>query len=179
MDFNYHGEAGGISTGRIFLALADELQLKGLAGSEGEEDLQEKSEGKFDSLLETKSKKREVHTPKPSSNLLFKDQEKTDSDLVMPIKKYASENSVVPIFTDKTSDPEELKATLDSMIEYIVGGEKAWKCKVCGKETKDRRDMRRHVEIHMEGVSNPCSLCEAVTRSSNSLHVHMSRFHRR
>ena len=97
----------------------------------------------------------------------------------MPIKKYAIENSVVPIFADKTSDPEELKATLDSMIENIVGGEKAWKCKVCGKETKDRRDMRRHGETHIEGVSYPCSLCETVTRSSNSLHVHMSKFHSR
>ena len=95
-------------------------------------------------------------------------------------QKYHIKNSTVPAFTDDATVPfdsnqEDLKAKIDSLMENFVGGEKAWKCKVCGKEAKRRTDIARHVETHIEGVFYPCNLCDAVKRSSNSLNAHVSR----
>ena len=100
----------------------------------------------------------------------------------MATQKYHIENSIVPVFKDNAavpfdSNPEDQKAKIDSLMENVVGGEKAWKCKVCGREAKRRNDMARHVETHIEGVFYPCNLCKAVNMSSNFLHAHVSRAH--
>ena len=51
------------------------------------------------------------------------------------------------------------------------------RCTLCGKITNDRRNMRRHIETHMEGLSYVCPSCNKVFRSNNSLQTHKRRFH--
>ena len=51
-------------------------------------------------------------------------------------------------------------------------------CKVCGKTFGGRRGdamkcARRHVEIHMEGLTYNCSHCDKTFRCKNSLNVHL------
>ena len=96
--------------------------------------------------------------------------------------KSPTKNSIVPVLKTVVpfdTNPEDLKTLIESMMKNIVGGVMAWKCKVCGKETKNKSDIARHIETHIEGVSYPCNICEAVPRSSNSLNAHMSRAHRK
>ena len=38
------------------------------------------------------------------------------------------------------------------------------KCTVCGKLSKDRGNMKRHVEVHIDGLSYQCNLCEKICR---------------
>ena len=182
VDFIYHGEANIYQEDLDgFLALAGELQLKGLDGSQDEEVRQTKTEENLYGLSNSKAKKSKINPQKyiPNQMLQYR-KDNTDPDIAILAKKYPIENSLAPILTNKTivHNPEDLKTTLDSMIENNVGGAKAWKCTVCGREIQVRRDMRRHVETHIEGLSYPCNLCDAVKRSSNSLNSHISIVHR-
>ena len=65
-------------------------------------------------------------------------------------------------------------------MEKVTGndGDTKWRCTVCAKLIKVQRDMGRHIETHIEGVSYPCHLCGAVKRSSNALNVHITTKHR-
>ena len=184
VDFIYHGEANIYQEDLDgFLLLAEELQLKGLAGSQGAEDIEYKTEQNTTQLSTPKVLKRENTSQKHNTNLISNYSKYEDCFDATP-KNNPVENIVVPVHTQEEivhfkSNLEDLKAKIDSMMERDVAGEKAWKCKMCGRETKHRTDMTRHVETHIEGVSYPCNQCDVVKRSSNSLHAHVSRAHRK
>ena len=96
-------------------------------------------------------------------------------------------NHVVPVDAGKMlvaadNTIEYLKVKLDSMMEQANDGDHTWKCTVCGKATKGkdaRRDMRRHIETHLEGLAYPCNQCGKISRSSNALNCHMTGYHRK
>ena len=48
--------------------------------------------------------------------------------------------------------------------EIILKENDYFKCTACGKMSKDRRNMRRHVEIHIEGLSYECQVCNNTFR---------------
>ena len=48
--------------------------------------------------------------------------------------------------------------------EIFIQEEDNFKCNVCGKVSKDKRNIRRHVELHMEGLSYECQLCNNTFR---------------
>ena len=57
--------------------------------------------------------------------------------------------------------------------------------KLCGKVDKARyggqrksRNMKNHIETHLEGISFSCNLCGKQFRSRNSLNCHKSVFHK-
>ena len=51
-------------------------------------------------------------------------------------------------------------------------------CNACGKSGTDKRNMRRHVETHIDGLSYPCQLCGKTFRSKHSLSNHKFNFHK-
>ena len=55
--------------------------------------------------------------------------------------------------------------------------EKAFICKVCGKEGRVHV-IRNHIEVnHMEGISIPCDYCDKVFTARDNLRKHKSKFH--
>ena len=76
------------------------------------------------------------------------------------------------------ANTEDLKGQINLLMEKVTDGDNRWKCKECGKTSKDKTGMSRHIETHMEGISYPCNQCGAVKRSSNALNVHITRDHR-
>ena len=76
---------------------------------------------------------------------------------------------------------ENVKIKLDSLMEEANDGVHVWKCTVCCKTVKGndaRKDMRRHIETHLEGLSYPCQQCGIVSRTTCALSKHVSRNHR-
>ena len=69
---------------------------------------------------------------------------------------------------------------LDLKISQLMVNEAgSWICTECGKTTKYRCDLVKHVEgIHIVGVSHPCSFCSKTFRSRNSLKKHISVYHK-
>ena len=151
-----------------FLALAKELKLQGLSDIQTEEIFQAKADNKIYIF------QKEIN----SHGAHIKGKAIIDK-YIGPIPR-----SLVSTFTNTSFIPpdttiEELTSIIDSMIDNTVGEQRAWKCKVCGREDKIRRGMRRHVETHIEGVSYPCKLCDAVRTSSHAFNAHMAKTHRK
>ena len=78
------------------------------------------------------------------------------------------------------TNKENLKGQINSMMERITDydGENKWKCIVCEEIIKAQRDMGRHIETHVEGVSYPCHLYELVKRSRNAFCIHIQGNHK-
>ena len=61
--------------------------------------------------------------------------------------------------------------TVEEIIEKIEI-EGVWSCKVCGKTMRGKTNMKRHAEIHIEGVSHVCQDCRMIFHTSNALNSH-------
>ena len=168
LDYVYEGEV------RIyqedldrFLNVAQKLKLEGLKGQDSNENEQ----------------KEEFH---PQSNL-FPDMQFEETSI--PVKPNpSSSNNIVKSQNQSTSrivaindnfNPEEHKLKLNEQI--TMNEDKSATCNICGKTSKPSKDaranMRNHVEIHYEGLSYPCPLCEKTFRLAISLANHKTRAH--
>ena len=170
VDFLYCGEANVFQENLdSFLAIAEELQLKGLMGKLNEKAddfvLNEESPGTAQSrkpgiYTSTDIPKTHVKRQKPSSRI-FK----------------AEENRALAITTNLSGEFEDLEERVRSLMgksqnNYANGLRKADLCKVCGKEGMGSA-IKDHIEAnHLEGIVIPCNLCDKTFRSRNALRMH-------
>ena len=76
------------------------------------------------------------------------------------------------------SNPDYLRIQIDSMMKRIKDGtNNRYKCTRCGKRARDRTDMSKHIETHLEGLSYPCDQCGKISRSSHALRYHIYTYH--
>ena len=161
-----------------FLAIAEELQLKGLTGSSGG-NIEEKRDTIF-------LKPDEKPILKKESSVYIQEQTETINKQFTHHAENGGfeEKSIVPVESNRAiakfgSNNEELQSKIASMMTSINDGEgNKWMCTVCEKTSKLKGDIKRHVESHIEGVSHTCGLCGKVSRSSMGLVLHMSRDHK-
>ena len=170
VDFLYCGEANVFQENLdSFLAIAEELELKGLMG--GSKD--EKAEGK--SVNESEPVKRS----KPgnwseSTTSRYKDVEPKPS---------TGGSTIVALPSGFSGDLRELDEKVKSMMEKTqskteVGGRMLIVCKVCGKEGQHTQ-IRNHIEAnHIEGTSIPCVHCEKTFRSRKAQECHKYNYHK-
>merc|ERR1712204_76425 len=182
VDFLYHGEANIYEESLdSFLAVAEELRLKGLSGNQP---AQEEERGV-----------QNIPKQKP------KDVEKKEQ-----VKQYDHDEAQVPVYskleTYSQSPPEgsvavvdpytvaadlqDLDEQINSMMEVsenLVGGSglhanrKLGICKVCGKEGRQYH-IKGHIEAnHITGASHPCNICGKTSRSRDALRKHISTYH--
>ena len=179
VDFIYHGEANIYQEDLDdFLALAEELQLKGLTGPNEDQSKEDKTESK-DNVKLSKPKKQPSKEPESPSN-----HYETNNGIEIfnnPMTASYGGKSIVPVESGRivVTNNEDLKLKIASMMESVTDGQNRYRCTVCGRTGKDKTHMGRHVESHIEGASHPCNLCGKVSRSSNALIMHFSNHHRK
>ena len=79
--------------------------------------------------------------------------------------------------SDYTKITHFMDEKIDPMIEKY--GLKQWICKICGKISNYKTNIKCHVEAnHLERGSYPCPECSKNIQSRNGLWTHISRFHR-
>ena len=179
MDFIYQGETNIYQEDLdAFLALAEDLKLKGLTGANHSSGIEEKPE-----IPKFVPKQHQNKETVKEERFIFKSSE-IDPHMVVdyPDTDLSGSSSLVPIDAGRTmvtvdSAMEDVKARIYSMMEKFTDGPFNWKCSVCGKPSKDRANMARHIESHIDGVSYPCDKCGKISRSANALKVHKSRNH--
>ena len=66
-------------------------------------------------------------------------------------------------------NPVEIDAKVKSMYQKI---DERWICLECSKTTNNMSNMKKHVEIHLEGLKYSCSSCSKDFRSKNLLYLH-------
>ena len=158
VDFLYQGEANVYQENLdSFLAIAEELQLKGLMG---------KSDEKVEEYL----------SPKPSPTITTNEKISQTSFKRSPVKN-TGENRTLAIPSYFSGDLREIEERVRSMMEKsqnkIASGLRlAHVCKVCGKEGESSA-LKDHIEVnHLEGILIPCNLCNKTFRSRNGLRQH-------
>ena len=160
LDFLYCGEANVFQDNLdSFLALAEELKLKGLK-AEGHYDKEEEMRNppiKPDQPLKTE---KHPEYKMAVSNKYFKDQTFANaSDTIMTAANWS----------ETSADSQGLDAEIQSMITKsdLTAGNGQGKmatCNLCGKEGPFKA-MPRHVEAnHITGVSHACDICGKVSR---------------
>ena len=175
LDFLYFGETNVFQQDLdSFLAIAEEIQLKGLTGQTTTPDLVEEQENPIHKGNDEAKKS----APRPMN---FKPK---------AIAPHTSKAVAVP--SDISADIQALDEKVKSMMEkgqkmIPCGGKhangtpkqtKSYNCKVCGKEGYFTL-IRDHIEHnHIEGISIPCGLCDKTFSSRMGLSYHKNRSHK-
>ena len=177
VDFFYRGEAN-VSQENLegFLALADEMRLKGLSRLDESEETLESSQFP-EQALKSEMPLRKNRKQNPTENQLCSTQ--------------LSETTVALNNSVEVADVQYLSDQIDSMMEkgtnrmqVKVGNGKVKEfitriCKVCGKEGT-QSDIKRHIESkHITGISHTCDICGNKAKTRKSLRVHKSTYHRK
>ena len=95
------------------------------------------------------------------------------------IQRYQPQNNEIKLAIpnvlsgDLKALDEKVKSMMEKSENLIANGaQKAYVCKVCGKEGHGIA-VRDHIEAnHLEGISLPCNSCEKVCRSRQTLRKH-------
>jgi len=70
---------------------------------------------------------------------------------------------------------EDAKAAVNEIVEKVEDG---WRCNACGKTTTRASDIRRHAEIHIEGLAFDCPLCGKTFRARKHVNNHKQKEHK-
>jgi len=181
IDFLYYGEANVYQESiDAFLALAEELSLKGLTGNgenheQGEENVYKPEPTKIvstpkSSLAKTKTKAR----PENEASSVDINYKATETTIALQNHSTLSVN-----ITDIKELDEKVKAMMAKSQNIIQNGPnsstKAHICTMCGKEGLGQ-NIKDHIEAkHLEGVSIPCNLCDMRFRSRLGLRRHIAK----
>ena len=176
VDFLYRGEANVFQENLdSFLAIAEELKLKGLTGEKAAEVAENDEVSRpvnrlFDSII-----KKETFSSKQSSSFITHGQSSGNvGDAIATISHFSGNLKELDEKTnsmmEKTSEREKASGKPNGLPLYV--------CKVCGKKATSG-NIKKHIEAnHLEGVLVPCSKCEKTFRSRNALAVHTYSIHR-
>ena len=173
IDFLYFGEANVFQENLdSFLAIAEELKLKGLTGQNCNLDEEKPKESNSSSLPMQFEPKAVVKSDnRQPSSLKHADQQLVNIDKsvdqMMTLTKYATE--------DLQELDEQVKSMMENspnMIQVGKAPRRAKICKACGKEGNPTA-IRDHIEAnHLDGVSIPCNHCEKTFRSRIAKRMH-------
>ena len=173
VDFLYHGEANVYQENLdTFLAMADELQLKGLKKREEEE-------------VETIQKKvanRQISQRSDTTNNTIATSKDKPTPQRFENETAMSEISETAIALAGGTNLEDLDQKVKSLMnisENRIGKQQknARICKVCGKEGHMTQIMN-HIEAnHLTNISIPCNSCDRTFNTRRALNVHQQRCH--
>ena len=162
IDFLYCGEANVYQENLdSFLAIAEELQLKGLMGKteDAADEIQTDSFKIPDSPAKVKQESNVLECDPPTHSKIFANE----VDFVVAGKK------------DLSVDFQKLDQRTNLMMEKTSGTTRSgpiYMCKVCGKEGRNAQ-LKAHIQAnHLEGVSLPCNFCEKTFRCKNFMTMH-------
>ena len=150
--FLYKGEASINQQGiNMFLETAKELQVKGLLGE---------FEGFNDRVPEK-------HT-KTAENI----QKHDLIDSIISQEHYSFEMGG----NIQNDENKQLDFKIEQIVEESLG---LWKCKECGKSATTKQQVKLHAEVHIEGVSHSCHICNKLFSTRHHRQVHISRTHKK
>ena len=141
-------------------------------------------------------------SPRKSSGEKVDENQDPETDIIVTYQRKNPENQVERKSSgekksrkssgekvDENQDPETdiivtyqrknpaLEARIKVLVEKVDQG---WRCGECGMENKHKFRLRRHVQIHLNGISHPCPnwSCGKKYNTENALDHHMHRVHR-
>ena len=174
VDFLYHGEVYLCQKYLdSFLALAEELQLKGMMGNpSSDEPIQTESETPY-IKKESRIQSHSSSSPKPPS-LLGNESE----DDILNIDRGNRSVARASYFSGNVQElDEKCVSMMEKTFKQDKDGKLLYSCTICGKQAINSA-LKNHIEAnHLEGVSIPCNFCETICSTRNALKLHVTRNH--
>ena len=179
LDFLYFGEANVYQEDLdSFLAIAEEIQLKGLTKQTSTDLIQEQEEIPHPKPIQ-EGRDLTKKSPNPQLHLKRSNNDPSKTSTAIAISNQSS--------MDLQALDEKVKSMMEKGQNLFPAGKRAngtlkqeiaYICKICGKEGLTRV-IQSHVESnHLEGICIPCDICDKNFSSRNSLRMHKSRFHK-
>ena len=184
VDFLYHGEANVYQENLdSFLAMADDLRLKGLDQNR-EEGLKEVLSSKTHNNLFTTFKEKTSSSQRLKNKIVLSLPSETaikaldDDPFLFPTSGNLTAKqdwlNDPPANTDIAELDEKVKSLM-SYSENLIGKDRKSRariCNVCGKEGQTI-NIKHHIEAnHMTNISIPCNACGKISSSRNALNSH-------
>ena len=167
-EFLYCGEANVFQENLdSFLAIAEELQLKGLMGKQSDVAIAEELQIRG---LNGKSDGATAETQRDTAKMPEREEEVTNATNFQPdINNPILGDKVDMVGTDQTISMMEKTSRKNSRAKPL------YICKVCGKEGENSH-LKTHIEAnHIKGYSILCDMCEKTFSCKNSLRTHNIR----
>ena len=175
LDYIYHGEVQIFQENLDrFLAVAEKFQLEGLINlpdsPKQEESFCQDSE-EFMTSSPTPSA-----TPTPGRGGSGEGR-RSHGSVSRAAKPKLENSALVHVDLEEAADIESIEARISENLQKDEDG--TFSCRLCGKAgVKLSRNMKNHIETHLEGLSFPCDHCGKTFRLRNTLDCHKSRHHR-
>ena len=165
LDYIYYGEVKLFQEQLdCFLETAQKLEIEGLLGDE------QKSENQGQCQKQENHFKQDEH-----------DFQRTEDKTIVGIgakapleqRKYSRPVTAVHVANVESMSPQEIDIKMRELYQKNDG---VWSCLVCDYSTRTNSgDIRKHVKIHLDGLSYTCSLCNGKFRSTNILYNHKKK----
>ena len=167
MDYIYQGEVQILQSDLDrFLDVAQRLKIEGLIGKGEEENTYSHfDDRKYNIGTSYYKEKQDISIPYEGLNDI------AEQESIVKRRAPRAEKAVAVVSNSTNLDA---KAAVDDLVEKTQEG---WRCKACGKTMKTL-DIRRHAEIHIEGLSYQCPLCDKTFRQRALLKSHKVAKHR-
>ena len=181
VDFVYNGQTNVAQDDlKDFLKVAEELQLKGLSGTE-DSNLDMDKDLKNNQNDKPSKKTTHIKVPKLEDNSEYSSEQNSTEVIdqtVVEDRIDIIERQDLVKYDDTTemkisTTDDQLVETIRSMLERIDG---VWSCTQCGKTNKDQSNLRQHIEAkHITGVCHSCNQCGKQFISKSALYYHNSK----
>ena len=200
LDFMYTGRTQVAQDNvQNFLAIGRELGIKGLVEKVQEQDELMEQKKKDETIeqeyvqtiteeLEKKSDDKKRQPRKMHKNVQFDivhDDVKVEEPLISENMDFSFEteehfpHETVETGVDNIEDHDvstdfDVETRIDSLLKRVPDneGKYGWQCIQCNKFSKSKTNLKKHVEIHIEGLSFPCKYCDKICKTRNSLNLH-------
>ena len=151
-----------------FLAVAEKLKINGLVGGEKEHVNDDEGNDEIETFKQDQDTRKNFENL-PSVRKRFQQGGLTD-EVDVAVRK-PNKTVAVVVQTGDNDVYDKAKHAVDKIVMKVEDG---WACKTCGKTTKgiSSSQIRKHAEMHIEGLSFPCHLCGNTFRSRESLASH-------
>ena len=168
LDYMYYGEVNLFQEHlESFLKTAQKLEIQGLALTASEEKLYVGQDTKREE--EPKNHEKDKEPVKQLEKL-----NKTPQYTKQRQQFKAPSNDISKVGVGSMSS-EEIEAKIKELYEKVDG---VWRCLACEYNEPKPNNIRRHVELHIEGLSYTCPLCNMNFRSKTILNNHKARAHK-
>ena len=159
-----------------FLKVSKDLKLNGLYENEAVNILARTSDNSGDSLKKEEVKKvKKGKKSKPMVKLEDNIKE-VDVDVYNEVLSFQPIDGVIS--ENSTSVESQDISTLDAQIsEMMYREDKMWHCRTCGETKNKKSNMKVHIEINHLDISQPCNLCDVVSKNRPSLYAHVRNKH--
>ena len=164
MDYIYNGEVQIFQEELDeFLNIAQKLQINGLISSDPP-----------DQYIQGIQKFQDDSFPKIEPEI----EDNVSEEIVTEVTQYLEANEKKEMMTQQKSYAlstlnMEAKEAVDQLV--IKNSPNNYECKSCGKISASSCNMRKHVEIHIEGLSFECNVCGSTFSSRMSLNNHRKK----